>query len=1103
MNTKTRYILKITEEIRETSSLTELKNIILAFVLLKRLDCILEFSKQEVLKCYSQNKQSSNLNQYLIETSVDESGNKLGYYNYSKLNLNLIMKTEKNLEENLIEYIFCFSDNIRDIFEKFNIDNEIKKLSKKGLLTKILEYLFSENLDLSTESISNREMGAIYDELIQFFPEHGLIKSGMIYTPQYVSKLMGSILFIDGNNDKTKTIYDPACGCGRLLTCCEEFLDDDLNIIFYGQDIDPLAYALCKSSLLIKGKSFENIKGPSSTLSDDQFPKQHFDYIISEPPWGSNWKMDEDYVYKEYKKGFEGRFGAGLPRKRDSQLLFLLHMISKMNLNKKSRIAVITAEPPLSFGDIGTGESDIRKWIFESDYLESIIALPRNLFYGTSIPAYILILTNEKIEKRKNKVQLINLGNENFNLIEKSQNKKHIITDESIDNVLKIYNSFEETENTKILDNDDFGFKRIIVERPMQRNYRVSRERLENLHSFFSFERHAVSKNKNIKILEKEKKEEKIKEALLTIDDGLYTNRTVFEEKVQKALSGFNLNSNILDNIVNALSEHDENVDFELTENGEIKADPNLREIKKIPLKENMEEYLKQIKTNYPNAWIDYENIKIGYEVNFSHLNYDEKLFFDDVEYPIYKLDNLIKLTYKITNENDLYIKTIISPNTKKIAYYPHELSDEKLNRTNLYIGCELRNNQILKEYLFYYLNSNKGLDHLNYFQRTLNLNKNALAQLPIPVPDINTQNKIVETYRLMESFFNEMDIWKKNYLNNILNYEATLKSYKEFSCSIKFGEDGGVSDFCHNWRIVYQGLIWPLAYAYLKATKGSKYEGTIKHNYLVLFEFLAAFNVIVLISAIKESDISSDDLNNIQMDLWQLYHNNRKTWHNMHFGGWTTLYWRLTKIYKNKLYEFNTKINKEFFNKLSNARYQNLFNELRDRERNPDAHGGLEDDIDTETKLDDLKIYMDTEIFNILSLYSGLKLYYITDEIKKITPEKISHNVMSLNGPCDPPNWHTITSHEELKPHSLYLYDSLDNAYLKIDDDLIKFGLIPNTKQYGIYIYDGVDSKENVAIYKCYHHKNEIMKITLNTEEDTYFKVSAEFLEKVLKINR
>lgn len=1085
INNITSSILKLTERLKENYEFKEYKNIILPFIVLKRLDSLLEFSKENILNYYDQNMNTPNLDNNLKNISIDEKGNKLGFYNLSEFNLNSIIKNKENLKENLIEYILSFSDNIRDIFDNFNIFNELENESKYELLYSFLKDL--NEIDLSSKTISNDEMGKIYEELIKHFASIN-IGGGLVYTPDHLNKLIASILIAreENKNKKSISIYDPACGTGRLLTQCDDVINNlnkNLELTFYGQEINPTDYAISKSNLLMKGISVDNIKGPLSTLSNDQFPDNQFDYMACELPFGLRWDNERESIIKESEMGFNGRFGAGLPRKNDAQLLFIQHMISKMKKNSKSRIAIITSESPLSFGDVGSSESNIRKWLFKNDYIEAIISLPPGLFYRTHISTYIWILTNEKEKIRKGKVQLIDTKENIPKLNKKIHRKEYEITDETIENILDLYISFKETEKTKILDNDDFGFKKLTIERPMQLNYQVTKERLENLYTYEQFKK-----------LNK-KEQQAIKKALMTIDAELYTDWETFEAKVKHALNDFNLKPLFIKNIIIKLSEHDKNAKYVLNSDGSIKSDYYLRETKKIPLKQNIEDYFNEkIKNIYPDAWINYNKIKTGYEINFTHLNYDENLFFEDIDYPIVYLDDLIEFrrnhTYKLSDLIFLRVPSISK--AKKIVLYPQELSENLSKIPHSLIVCKIKSKKILKEYLYYYLNSNKGLEHYLSFQRNL-------SRLPIPLPDINTQKKIVETYRLIEGFFKDMDIWRNNYLNNILNYQPALDTYKGFSCSIKFGDDGGVSDFCHNWRIVYQGLIWPLAYGYLKATKGSKYESTMKDNYLVFFEFLAAFNVIILISAIKNSKISHEDWTNIKKELWQLYYNNKKTWHRMHFGGWTVLYHRLTKIYQNC--QFNTTIKKKFFVELSQERYSTLFNQLRDKERNPDAHSGLEDDIDIKTKLDDLKNYMDTDIFDILNLYSGLKLYYVSDEIKRISPKKICQKVMSLNGPCDPPNWHNIITYEELEPYCLYLYDQLSNSYLKLDSDLIKLGKIPDSKQYAIYIYEGINIRDNIAKYKCYLQKDETLKITLKTNEDTYFKVSDEFLKDVLRI--
>ena len=1004
---KSNFIWNLADLLRGSFKFEDFHKIILPFTVLKRLDSLLQYSKQDVLDTYNEYYEKiDDIQSLLLNVAVDEEGNKLGFYNYSKYDLNSLLKNEGEIEENMLDYLECFSDNIKDIFSNFDFKHQIIRLSNENLLDSLVKKL-NKNVDLSPMTTSHEEMGIIFEGLINRFLED----SRDIYGPQGLLKLIAELIPLEdeGINEKglIKKIYDPACGTGRLLACCKDSLikKNSCNVELYGQDVSPEIYALCKANLLMRGEQINNIKGPASSISNDQFKDEKFDYIICNPPFGVNWEYEREFVENEAKLGFDGRFGAGIPRKRDGQLLFLQHMISKMKpKGEKSKIVFITNDLPLFIGDIGSGESDIRKWIFENDYIETLIALPSQLIYGTSMETYVWVLTNEKSEDRVGKVQLIDARQE-FDTESSKEGKRHILTEELIKSILKLYNHFEDSNNVKIYDNVDFGYKKIVVERPMQLNAQV--------------------------------------------------------------------------------------------------ADPNLREYKKLPINQNIENYLeKNIFPFYKNAWVDESRTKIGYEINFNQLMFDERSYFDDIDFPIVYLDELItlkKIKTGVEGEFDLYIKS--GGNFKKVFFYPDEIPADRKNKLYRHIGCKIKSERITKEYLYFYFNSNKGLKQFSYLQRTRVINLDSVLQMKIPLPDIKTQKEIVETYRLVDRFFNEIDLWRTNFYNNILNYKQALEVYKDFSCSIKFSDDGGVSDFCHNWRIVYQGLIWPLAYTYLKATKGSKEESTIKKNLLIFFEFITSFNTIVLISGINNSMLEDNELENIKEKVWALKNNNPTTWHRMAFGSWTTLFSRISKDYRK--YNIETPIEKKFFKKLSIKKYGNLFDDLRDKERNSDVHSGFEDDIDVETKLEDLKKYVDTDIFEILNIYSGLKLYYVSDEIKRISPKKISHKVLDLNGPCDPQYWHDKIYHKELDPHCLYLYDPLTNSYLKLDDDLIKFRQIPDSRQYGIYIYDGIinNKSKKVAKYKCYQRKNEYWEIELFTEEDTYFKVSEEFKKDVLRL--
>lgn len=503
----------------------------------------------------------------------------------------------------------------------------------------------------------------------------------------------------------------------------------------------------------------------------------------------------------------------------------------------------------------------------------------------------------------------------------------------------------------------------------------------------------------------------------------------------------------------------------------------------------------------YKNGKI-FKNSKTDPKFSFQGLMYDESIESMENNVPIKRFIDLIDENLESTN--DLYIKyPIKNKNFDKIAYF--DIPNGAFRPDVLRI---ILKPIVLNEYLYYYLNSNKSRNDASYL--TLNFTDiDSIFYLYIPVPSIDEQKRIVDAARKMEGFFNAMDIWKNNYSNNILNYKNTLKSYEEFACNIEFSDNGNI-DMCSHWKIVYQGLILPLAAAYLKASRGSNNDDTRKKNYLVLFEFIASFNVIILISAIKNGSKNIEHYDKLLNELWTLKvigkdkSGNKiyddKSWYRMSFGSWTTLYSNLNKIFKN--YNFSTVMDKEFFEKLASNKYKKLFNKLRHKERNADAHGGFENDIDVTIKVQELQKYMDEDIFDILKLYSGLKLYYTTGKNEQITPKQIEYDVISLNGPCNPPMPSKLKTTIKLNANSLYLYDSLNNDFLELDNDLIRFKQIPNSEQYGFYIYDGVNTKENVALYKCYHDK-EPWKIPLKTDEDTFLKVSDNFLNKVLRIEK
>ena len=620
--------------LRGTYRRNEYQKVILPFTVLKRFDSVLEYSKKDVVDTYEANKSRTGvLAPILMSKSVDENGRELGFYNYSRFDFETLLQDPDNIEENIKFYINSYSNNVKNILENFDIERQIEKLSRANILYLLIKKFNETSLDLSPKNISNHDMGTIFEELIRKFSETSNEEAGEHFTPRDVVKLMTELLFAEEgeSSGSIKLVYDPACGTGGMLTSCQEFINKsnpDIDVVLYGQEINDEIYAICKADMLMKGEDAENIKGPSSTLSDDQLKDNKFDYMISNPPYGRDWEQDKEVVDAEAEKGFDGRFGAGLPRKSDGQLLFIQHMISKMKDNGKSRIAVITNGSPLFTGDAGSGESNIRKWIFENDYLEALIALPDQLFFNTGIGTYVWVLTNEKTPQREGKVQLIDAREEYVGMRKSLGNKRHTLPEESINKIIDTYQDFTESDKVKIFDNEDFGYTKITVERPMQLNYQVTPERLENLYSYAQFKKLAESKSEDpeIKMAEEEegkKQQEAIKEALLTIGDELYTDWDTFETKVKNALKSFDLKPAFIKNVIEKLSEHDDTAEYVTDKKGKPKADSNLRDTEKIPLVQNIDDYFEnEVLKYYSDAWYDSKKNKIGYEINFTQYFY-------------------------------------------------------------------------------------------------------------------------------------------------------------------------------------------------------------------------------------------------------------------------------------------------------------------------------------------------------------------------------------------------------------------------------------------------------------------------------------------------
>lgn len=483
---KANFIWSIADLLRGHYKQADYGKVILPFTVLRRLDMVLEPTKKQVLEAYKKHKDKK---PEVLEPILNGIA-KAKFHNHSKFDFTELAKDHNNVAANLRHYINGFSISAREIIDYFSFEDQIKKLDEYDLLYLVIKHFDSAKDKF--EVTEPMEMGYIFEELIRKFAEISNETAGEHFTPREVIRLMVNLLFA---NDKdilrkegiVKTLYDPACGTGGMLSVADEYLHElnsSARLELFGQELNPESYAICKSDMLIKGQNPANIKFGNS-FSQDGLEDEKFDYMLSNPPFGVDWKKAQKFIKDEFdNKGYAGRFGAGLPSISDGSLLFLQHMISKMKQHKEgSRLAIVFNGSPLFSGGAGSGPSEIRKWIIENDWLEAIIAMPDQLFYNTGIATYIWIVTNRKEKKRKGKVQLINASGNDWEEGDKNNpfyvkmmrslgNKRKEIGDakngkpDQIKTITEIYEAFEESDYCKIFDNEDFGYTRITVERP-------------------------------------------------------------------------------------------------------------------------------------------------------------------------------------------------------------------------------------------------------------------------------------------------------------------------------------------------------------------------------------------------------------------------------------------------------------------------------------------------------------------------------------------------------------------------------------------------------------------------------------------------------------
>lgn len=629
---KVNFLWTIAEILRGPYKPEDYGKVILPMAVLRRFDNVLEDTKVDVLESYQQFK-------HLSEEARDEILNrksKQRFNNTSNYDFQKLLNDSDNIAENFRDYINGFSKTAREIIEYFDFDKQIEKMERNDLLYLTVKR-FAE-VDLHPDSVSNLEMGYIFEELIRRYSEHA--EAGDHYTPREVVRLMVGLMFNEDDEILTKpgitqTLYDGCAGTGGMGSIAQEYLhemNDSAELEFFAQEFNEESFAMCKADTLIKGENAQNIRF-GNTLTRDAFPMQKFDYLISNPPYGVEWKPSEKVVREEHEDlGMNGRFGAGLPRIGDGQLLFLQHLVSKMKPVSEenpqgSRLAIIMNGSPLFTGDAGSGESEIRRYVIENDLVEGIVAMPPSLFYNTGISTYIWILTNHKSKWRKGKIQLVNAVDYYEKMRKSLGEKRHQISQKQIEEIIRIYGEFKEQDNVKIFDNEDFGYQKIVVERPLKLNFKIDDERIERLYEQKAFQNLAKSKKKG-EIGAKEEtagqeQQQTIIEVLQQLKaDTLYKNRDAFTEKLKAAFegAGIDMKSPLLKAILAALSEKDDAADICVkNKKGDIEPDPDLRDTENVPLKEDIHEYFeREVLPHVPAAWIDEEKTKIGYEVPFT-----------------------------------------------------------------------------------------------------------------------------------------------------------------------------------------------------------------------------------------------------------------------------------------------------------------------------------------------------------------------------------------------------------------------------------------------------------------------------------------------------
>ena len=665
------FLWGVADLIRDTFKRGKYQDVILPLTVLRRLDCVLAPTKPKVLEVQARyQNRIGNLDRLLRNASG------FAFYNTSRFDFPKLLADAPHLADNLRRYIAGFSPNMREVLDRFDFDNTISKLDEAGLLFQVVQRFGDPKVDLHPDAVDNPTMGTIFEELIRKFNEALNENPGEHFTPRDVVHLMVDLL-LAGDEERLRTkgvvlsVCDPCCGSGGMLTIAKEHItagetrdgerssdavNPDADVHLFGQEVNPETFAICKSDLFMKsedGRDAERILY-GSTLANDRHATAAFDYLIANPPYGKDWKRDQDAVRAEHDRGAAGRFAPGLPRISDGQLLFLLHMLAHLKAPSEggSRVAIIMNGSPLFTGDAGSGESEIRRWILENDLLEALIALPEQLFYNTGIATYVWVLTNRKRPERQGQVQLVDATSFWTPLRKSLGAKRREVPFERKEDVLRLLADFEDGAQravpegggkrdavvSRIYPTTHFGYRKITVERPLRLDFRASPERIARLDERKPFANLAVSRKRGEARAKDEEagraRQDAIRAMLRTLPDRLFLDRAEFDAALSQAAdtAKLKLPAPLRKAILAALSERNGEAAVCRDPEGRPEPDPDLRDTENVPLREDIETFFeREVRPHVPDAWIDETRRDphdgrvglVGYEINFNRTFYE------------------------------------------------------------------------------------------------------------------------------------------------------------------------------------------------------------------------------------------------------------------------------------------------------------------------------------------------------------------------------------------------------------------------------------------------------------------------------------------------